>query len=118
MLVKGALGIFVYIWIRGTYPRLRYDQLMNLGWKTLLPLATANLMTIATWIVVTRVYGTAAGWATALLIFIVGFGIVGLVRRRKGPDQVLASRTVGYAPETSRPAVAPTVVEPELEPVA
>ncbi|RYG29133.1 NADH-quinone oxidoreductase subunit H, partial [bacterium] len=69
MLVKGAIGIFVYIWIRGTYPRLRYDQLMNLGWKTLLPLATANLMTIATWIVVTRVYGTAAGWATALLIF-------------------------------------------------
>ncbi|MER3496868.1 MAG: hypothetical protein C4320_08970, partial [Armatimonadota bacterium] len=35
LLVKGALGIAVYIWIRGTFPRLRYDQLMNLGWKTL-----------------------------------------------------------------------------------
>ncbi|MBI2681637.1 MAG: NADH-quinone oxidoreductase subunit NuoH [Acidobacteriales bacterium] len=36
--------IFVYIWIRGTLPRFRYDQLMAFGWKVLLPLAIANIV--------------------------------------------------------------------------
>jgi NADH-quinone oxidoreductase subunit H len=39
--------IFLYIWIRGTLPRFRYDQLMAFGWKFLLPLAIANLMITA-----------------------------------------------------------------------
>ena len=36
--------LYVYIWIRGTFPRYRYDQLMRLGWKWLLPLALANVV--------------------------------------------------------------------------
>ncbi len=36
--------IFLYIWIRGTLPRFRYDQLMGFGWKFLLPLAIANIL--------------------------------------------------------------------------
>ncbi|OLE56850.1 MAG: NADH-quinone oxidoreductase subunit H [Chloroflexi bacterium 13_1_20CM_2_59_7] len=36
--------LFVYIWVRGTLPRFRYDQLMAFGWKFLLPLAIANLV--------------------------------------------------------------------------
>jgi len=36
--------LFVYIWFRGTFPRYRFDQLMNLGWKWMLPLALAALM--------------------------------------------------------------------------
>jgi NADH-quinone oxidoreductase subunit H len=36
--------IFVYIWVRGTLPRFRYDQLMAFGWKVLLPLAIANIL--------------------------------------------------------------------------
>jgi NADH-quinone oxidoreductase subunit H len=36
--------IFLYIWIRGTLPRFRYDQLMAFGWKVLLPIAIANLL--------------------------------------------------------------------------
>ena len=39
--------IFLYIWVRGTMPRFRYDQLMSFGWKFLLPLAIANLIVTA-----------------------------------------------------------------------
>ncbi|HUJ94507.1 MAG TPA: NADH-quinone oxidoreductase subunit NuoH [Terriglobales bacterium] len=42
--VKVFLFIFVYIWVRGTLPRFRYDQLMAFGWRILLPLAIANLV--------------------------------------------------------------------------
>jgi NADH-quinone oxidoreductase subunit H len=39
--------LFIYIWVRGTLPRFRYDQLMAFGWKFLLPLAIANLIVTA-----------------------------------------------------------------------
>ena len=43
-LSKTIIGILVFMWIRWTLPRFRYDQLMHLGWKTLIPLALVNLM--------------------------------------------------------------------------
>jgi NADH-quinone oxidoreductase subunit H len=42
-LVKVFAVVFVFIWIRATLPRLRYDQLMGLGWKVLIPVGLANL---------------------------------------------------------------------------
>ena len=39
--------VFVFIWVRATLPRLRYDQLMSFGWKALLPLATLNVLVTA-----------------------------------------------------------------------
>jgi NADH-quinone oxidoreductase subunit H len=46
-LIKVGLFLFVYIWLRATLPRFRYDRLMAFGWKVLLPLATLNLMVTA-----------------------------------------------------------------------
>lgn len=43
-LSKTVIGILIFMWIRWTLPRFRYDQLMHLGWKTLIPLALVNLM--------------------------------------------------------------------------
>ena len=44
---KVFVFLFVYIWVRGTLPRFRYDQLMAFGWKFLLPLSLANLIATA-----------------------------------------------------------------------
>jgi len=41
--LKVFVFLFVYIWFRGTFPRYRFDQLMDLGWKWMIPLALANL---------------------------------------------------------------------------
>mgnify|MGYP000639695173 CR=1 FL=1 len=44
LLIKIVLFIFLFMWIRWTIPRFRYDQLMNLGWKTMIPLALFNML--------------------------------------------------------------------------
>ncbi len=44
LLTKIVIFLFVFMWIRWTIPRFRYDQLMNLGWKKMIPLALANML--------------------------------------------------------------------------
>ena len=53
--LKVVILLFVYIWLRGTFPRLRYDSLMRLGWKVLLPLAIANV--VVTGVILVAVQG-------------------------------------------------------------
>jgi NADH-quinone oxidoreductase subunit H len=53
-LLKVLALIFLFIWLRATLPRLRYDQLMSFGWKVLLPLATLNALVTAALVVAFR----------------------------------------------------------------
>jgi NADH-quinone oxidoreductase subunit H len=42
--------LFLYVWVRGTLPRFRYDQLMNFGWRYLMPLAILNIVATSLWV--------------------------------------------------------------------
>lgn len=53
-LFKIAIFLFIYVWVRGTLPRFRYDQLMNFGWKLLLPLSILNVVITSLAIVLTQ----------------------------------------------------------------
>jgi NADH-quinone oxidoreductase subunit H len=48
--VKVFCFLFLYVWVRGTLPRLRYDQLMNFGWRYLTPLAILNIVATSLWL--------------------------------------------------------------------
>jgi NADH-quinone oxidoreductase subunit H len=69
---KVACFLFLYIWVRWTLPRFRYDQLMALGWKFLLPLALLYLTTIATAI---WYLDGPLGWAYDARFALVLFGV-------------------------------------------
>ena len=53
-LLKIVIFLFIYVWVRGTLPRFRYDQLMNFGWKVLLPLSIVNVVITSLLIVLTQ----------------------------------------------------------------
>ena len=55
LLVAGVAILFFFIWIRGTVPRFRYDQLMRLGWKIFLPFSLL-------WVILTAGVLVAFGW--------------------------------------------------------
>jgi NADH-quinone oxidoreductase subunit H len=42
--------LFLYVWVRGTLPRFRYDQLMNYGWRYLMPFAVLNIVATSLWV--------------------------------------------------------------------
>lgn len=56
LFTKIAIFIFAFMWVRWTIPRFRYDQLMNLGWKTLIPLSLINMI-ITALVVLLKEYG-------------------------------------------------------------
>ena len=122
---KGFLLMAGYIWVRGSFPRLRYDQLMNLGWRWLLPIATANFTLVAAYLVVQRVtapYGPLPALGFAVVAVALFALAVGALRRGslRGREDGLRSRTVSLVqpPETGRQETARravTLVEPAAE---
>lgn len=70
-LVKVMLFLFTYVWFRATLPRFRYDQLMDLGWKKLIPVSLG-------WLLIVAGFRADNGWWGALMIglVIVGAGLL------------------------------------------
>jgi NADH-quinone oxidoreductase subunit H len=67
-LLKTAFFLFVYIWVRWTLPRFRYDQLMSLGWKVMLPTALAYIVIIASAILILESAGIRQGAMYAAIL--------------------------------------------------
>ncbi len=104
---KVAIILSTYVWLRATLPRLRYDQLMSLGWKSLLPLATLNLILVATWIFFTRTQNVLLGWAAwlgAAVLFAILYRSISHMGEKPKAGKGREDRTVVLVNE---PALAP-----------
>ena len=115
-LVKVAIFLFIFIWVRATLPRIRYDRLMHLGWQVLLPLAVLNVVITA---VVVALHWPAwinsvAGVAVIIAIFLI-------IRRRSFTDGTRFTEKAGQAatvmPTSVRLAKFVSVTAPASEPV-
>lgn len=78
---KVMLSIMVFIWLRGTLPRLRQDQLMNFAWKFVLPMTLLNLFVVAVW----RFMGDGVlRWIICFAIVIGAYVLVGRSQMQRG----------------------------------
>jgi NADH-quinone oxidoreductase subunit H len=86
-----------FIWLRGTLPRLRMDQLMNFAWKFMLPLSLANLLVAAVWHY-TADWNFSGGWICRWFLgaVLIGAPYVGLSRCLMG-DRKTSKRTYRFA---------------------
>ncbi len=69
-LLKVAMLVFAFVWVRATLLRLRYDQLMNLGWRVLIPVGLVNLALLAVYLL--------DGWLTALMGYVLAIAVYAL----------------------------------------
>src|SRR5713101_2731458 len=81
-LVKVAFFLFLFIWLRATLPRIRYDRLMRFGWQFLLPLAVLNIVMTATVVALGWPW-----WVNGLAGLVVIAAVLLLVRRRTAAAQ-------------------------------
>jgi NADH-quinone oxidoreductase subunit H len=94
-IIKVALALFVFIWLRGTLPRLRYDQFMQFGWKVLVPLSLVWTLVVATVRTIQREYTpTTAAWLGGIGGGLVVVLLISLLIPEKKKPEVDASRPV------------------------
>ncbi|MDT0260112.1 NADH-quinone oxidoreductase subunit NuoH [Jatrophihabitans lederbergiae] len=104
---KVILFIFGFVWLRGTLPRLRYDQFMHFGWKVLIPINLVWILAITTMRVLRN-----EGWNAFAVILVVGLPVVAIIaswalvdlRRSKRIDAEAATEEEA---EAARPATFP-----------
>jgi NADH-quinone oxidoreductase subunit H len=77
-LLKVGLYIYLFMWLRFTFPRYRFDQLMRLGWHFLIPLSIVNVMGIAVALVLHRQFGWSH-WTAFSLTTILTLAVAGLL---------------------------------------
>ena len=92
--LKLLVFLFVFVWFRGTFPRFRYDQLMDLGWKLLIPLALGWFLLLAALDVGrTQDWNPVVVGGISIAVFLVGAGLLHLAigaaraRRAEHPDE-------------------------------
>ncbi|HWV99211.1 MAG TPA: NADH-quinone oxidoreductase subunit NuoH [Candidatus Acidoferrum sp.] len=83
--------IAVFIWVRGTLPRLRMDQLMNFAWKFMLPMTLVNILAAGAW---HTMPGGAARWLVCSMVILVPYVLLGRALREGG---LVARRVYRYA---------------------
>ncbi|HEV2636100.1 MAG TPA: NADH-quinone oxidoreductase subunit NuoH [Actinocrinis sp.] len=100
-LIKILLFVFVFIWLRGTLPRLRYDQFMSFGWKVLIPVSLVWLLVVATFRQLRNagdfhesdVAPVAIGIAVLFVAALIGPG-----RKSRKAERIAAAERAGAAP--------------------
>ncbi|MSR07449.1 MAG: NADH-quinone oxidoreductase subunit NuoH [Gemmatimonadetes bacterium] len=101
-LTKTLSFCFVFIWVRWTLPRFRFDQVMQLGWKFLLPLAIAYVMVIATSVYALDLAGVAFGARYGAILFALNVVILYLVFWLLDRGRLIRGARAGYRPAAVR----------------